>query len=317
MIKKQRLLIVEGADKNWKTTVTRNLQEIYALPYFKHGGEHQAHLSGGGKGSYFKNLLLWSQPFFVDFLNQTGASAIFDRTYPSEFVYSYVFGREFDMAAFEYRALDAGGRSRKGVLTGDSPRQVRSWLRGQGFFPLEVQQIEEQSGAGGTFRLSRSVSSADLALMTRQLATLVRAGMPLEQALRALGEQAGSRQLQSVITGVRAHITEGLSLGEALARFPGTFPQMYRAMVEAYRAGDLSGADGQAFSMAYMRPTTLPGALASVMAAYNAMHTRTGYDAHLAAVLRNAIDVLAQIAGVEPNEVGGEYFMRPVQDRAR
>jgi general secretion pathway protein F len=142
------------------------------------------------------------------------------------------------MAAFEYRALDAGGRSRKGVLTGDSPRQVRSWLRGQGFFPLEVQQIEEQSGTGGTFRLSRSVSSADLALMTRQLATLVRAGMPLEQALRALGEQAASRQLQSVITGVRAHITEGLSLGEALARFPGTFPQMYRAMVEA---GEASG----------------------------------------------------------------------------
>ena len=88
-------------------------------------------------------------------------------------------------------------------------------------------------------------------------------------------------------------------------------------ITQAYRAGDLSGADGQAFSMAYMRPTTLPGALASVMAAYNAMHTRTGYDAHLAAVLRNAIDVLAQIAGVDPNEVGGEYFMRPVQDRAR
>jgi len=142
------------------------------------------------------------------------------------------------MAAFEYRALDAGGRSRKGVLTGDSPRQVRSWLRGQGLFPLEVQQIEERREAGGTFRLMRSVSSADLALMTRQLATLVRAGMPLEQALRALGEQAVSRPLQSVITGVRAHISEGLSLGEALARFPGTFPDIYRAMVEA---GEASG----------------------------------------------------------------------------
>ncbi len=142
------------------------------------------------------------------------------------------------MAAFEYRALDANGRSRKGVLTGESPRQVRAWLRGQGMFPLEVQEVAEQGVSQGMAWSGRAVSAADLALMTRQLATLVRAGMPLEQALRALGEQVGRRQLQSVITGVRAHITEGLSLGEALSRFPATFPQVYRAMVEA---GEASG----------------------------------------------------------------------------
>jgi general secretion pathway protein F len=142
------------------------------------------------------------------------------------------------MAAFEYRALDANGRSRKGVLTGESPRQVRAWLRGQGMFPLEVQEVAEQGATRGVSWSGRAVSAADLALMTRQLATLVRAGMPLEQALRALGDQVGRRQLQSVITGVRAHITEGLSLGEALSRFPATFPQVYRAMVEA---GEASG----------------------------------------------------------------------------
>ena len=142
------------------------------------------------------------------------------------------------MAAFEYRALDVGGRTRKGVLTGDSPRQVRAWLRVQGLFPVDVQQVQERVDTGGSFRFRKSVSAADLALMTRQLATLVRAGMPLEQALRALGEQTSRRYLQSVITGVRAHITEGLSLGEALARFPGTFPDLYRAMVET---GEASG----------------------------------------------------------------------------
>lgn len=142
------------------------------------------------------------------------------------------------MAAFEYRALDAGGRSRKGVLAGDSPRQIRAWLRGQGLFPLDVQQVAEHSEVGVSERFRQSVSAADLALMTRQLATMVRAGMPLEQALRALGDQTSRRKLQSTITGVRAYISEGLSLGEALAKFPGTFPEMYRAMVEA---GEASG----------------------------------------------------------------------------
>ncbi len=142
------------------------------------------------------------------------------------------------MAAFEYLALDANGRTSKGVLTGDSPRQIRAWLRDQGLFPINVEPVSETSRSRGLNLFKRSVSSAELSLMTRQLATLVRAGMPLEQALRALGEQTSHSPLQSVITGVRAHISEGLSLGEALARFPATFPAVYRAMVEA---GEASG----------------------------------------------------------------------------
>jgi len=142
------------------------------------------------------------------------------------------------MAAFEYLALDANGRTSKGVLTGDSPRQIRSWLRDQGLFPINVEPVSETSRHRGLNLIKRSVSAAELSLMTRQLATLVRAGMPLEQALRALGEQTSRTQLQSVITGVRAHISEGMSLGEALARFPATFPTVYRAMVEA---GEASG----------------------------------------------------------------------------
>ncbi|MFA9462049.1 type II secretion system inner membrane protein GspF [Thiohalorhabdus methylotrophus] len=142
------------------------------------------------------------------------------------------------MAAFEYQALDARGRSRKGILTGDSPRQIRSQLRNQGLYPVEVQPVAEQSGKQGRPMLGGRVSAAGLALLTRQLATLVRAGMPLEEALRALGEQVNGRQLQSVVAGVRAQITEGSTLTEALGTFPRTFPELYRVMVEA---GEASG----------------------------------------------------------------------------
>jgi len=141
------------------------------------------------------------------------------------------------MAAFEYLALDTNGRSCKGVLTGDSPRQVRTQLRGQGLYPVAVHAMQERSGTGVRSLFIRAPSTAGLALITRQLSTLVRAGMPLEQAMRALEDQVG-RRLQSVVAGVRAQITEGASLSEALARFPGIFPDLYRAMVEA---GEASG----------------------------------------------------------------------------
>jgi len=141
------------------------------------------------------------------------------------------------MAAFEYRALDPNGRSCKGVLTGDSPRQIRSLLRNQGLHPVNVQLMADRSKDQQQL-FGRRVSAADLALITRQLATLVRAGMALEQALQALGDQIEHKYLQSVITGVRAHITEGASLSEALGKFPQVFPDLYRAMVEA---GEASG----------------------------------------------------------------------------
>jgi len=141
------------------------------------------------------------------------------------------------MAAFEYQALDDRGRTCKGVLTGDSPRQVRGQLRDLGMYPVEVQPVAEGGGKQGR-RYDRRISAAHLALLTRQLATLVRAGMPLEEALRALEEQVEGRRLQSTVAGVRASITEGNTLTEALGRFPATFPELYRVMVEA---GEASG----------------------------------------------------------------------------
>ena len=141
------------------------------------------------------------------------------------------------MAAFEYIALDEAGRTRQGVLNGDSARQVRSRLRTLGLYPVEVHGVREQAVTPAGLNPSRRISAAALALLTRQLATLLRAGMPLDESLRALGAQTAARRLQAVLADVRARITEGASLDEAMSVYPGVFPEFYRSMVAAGEAG--------------------------------------------------------------------------------
>jgi len=89
------------------------------------------------------------------------------------------------MGAFEYKALDKSGREKKGVMEGDAPRQVRQQLRDQGWIPLDVKEVvqREASNRGRPSFLQRGISATDLALITRQIATLVRAGLPLEECL--------------------------------------------------------------------------------------------------------------------------------------
>ena len=141
------------------------------------------------------------------------------------------------MAAFEYVALNAAGRARRGVLNGDSSRQIRSRLRRQGFHPIEVRAIVEDASKGAGAPRPR-VSATALALLTRQLATLIRAGVPLAEALGALKDQTANRRLQSVLAGVRAQVMEGAALHQALAGYPGVFPPLHRNLVEA---GEASG----------------------------------------------------------------------------
>ena len=141
------------------------------------------------------------------------------------------------MAAFEYIALDEAGRTRQGVLNGDSARQVRSRLRTLGLYPVEVHGVREQAVTPAGLNPSRRISAAALALLTRQLATLLRAGMPLDESLRALGAQTAARRLQAILADVRARITEGASLDEAMSVYPGVFPEFYRSMVAAGEAG--------------------------------------------------------------------------------
>ncbi len=145
------------------------------------------------------------------------------------------------MGAFEYTALDPAGRSRKGVIEGDTARHVRSLLRERQLLPVSIEEVAAQESrrqARPGFSFGRRVSAADLALLTRQIATLVRAALPLEEALLAVSQQTEKPRVQSVLLGVRAKVVEGHTLAAGLAEFPRVFPEIYRATVSA---GEQSG----------------------------------------------------------------------------
>jgi general secretion pathway protein F len=144
------------------------------------------------------------------------------------------------MGAFEYTAVDASGRERKGVLEGDTARQVRQLLREQSLLPVSVSEVAHTEHRRRKAKISfrRGVSAGDLSLMTRQLATLVHSGLPLEEALQAVAEQTEKARIKSIVLGVRAKVMEGHALADGLADFPAVFPDLYRATVAA---GEQSG----------------------------------------------------------------------------
>jgi general secretion pathway protein F len=143
------------------------------------------------------------------------------------------------MGAFEYTAVDAAGKELKGVIEGDTPRQVRQLLRERQLLPLSVGEVaKKEASRQRSFTFRRSISATDLAMITRQLATLVQSGMPLEEALLAVGEQNEAPRLKSIVLGVRSKVMEGHSLADGLTDFPKAFPELYRATVSA---GEQSG----------------------------------------------------------------------------
>jgi general secretion pathway protein F len=143
------------------------------------------------------------------------------------------------MGAFEYTALDSGGRERKGILEGDGARQVRQLLREQQLLPVSVTEVaQKEAKRQRSFSFTRRVSAEDLALFTRQLATLVRAGLPLEESLLAVSQQTEKPRVQSIVLGVRSRVMEGHTLADGFAEFPQVFPEIYRATVSA---GEQSG----------------------------------------------------------------------------
>ncbi len=137
------------------------------------------------------------------------------------------------MSAFEYTALDVSGRKLKGVLEGDAPRQIRQQLRDQGLTPLSVDEVSQRKSNGEKKTFTRGISSTELAVFTRQLATLVGSGMPLEETLEAVGKQTENERMQATIAAVRSRIKEGHTLADALADFPAIFPELYRSTVAA------------------------------------------------------------------------------------
>ncbi|HEV7166171.1 MAG TPA: type II secretion system inner membrane protein GspF [Gammaproteobacteria bacterium] len=147
------------------------------------------------------------------------------------------------MGAFAYTALDTRGRELRGVLEGDTPRHVSQQLREQGLTPLEVVEAAEQDAkTPHAFGMRRGVSATDLALITRQLATLVRSALPVEEALLAASQQCEKPRLKSMLLSVRARVMEGHTLASGLTQFPHVFPEIFRATVAAgEHSGHLDG----------------------------------------------------------------------------
>src|SRR5688500_16007795 len=145
------------------------------------------------------------------------------------------------MGAYQYVAVDPGGKEHRGVLEGDTPRHVRQLLRERQLLPVEVAEVEaRERKAQRHFSLFRGISGLDLALLTRQLATLVKAGLPLDEALQAVSEHTEKPRLKSIILGVRGKVLQGHSLASGLDDFPHAFPPVYRATVMAgEQAGQL------------------------------------------------------------------------------
>ena len=138
------------------------------------------------------------------------------------------------MPAFRYEAVDATGASKKGVLNADSARSARADLRSQGLVPIKVDAIAAQvdaSGAAARRGFGEKLSTTELALFTRQLASLLEAGLPLEQAFTALLEQAERPYVRDLVASIRSEVMGGSSLSDALARHPRDFQEIYRALV--------------------------------------------------------------------------------------
>ncbi|WP_263078631.1 type II secretion system inner membrane protein GspF [Endozoicomonas sp. Mp262] len=140
------------------------------------------------------------------------------------------------MAAFEYVALDQQGKQQRGTLEADSGRQVRQLLRDKAWTPLSVNTVKEQRQKSAGFLsglFQRGISTIELASITRQLATLIHAAMPVEEALQGVIAQQEKRRLKNMLIAIRSRVLEGFTLAQSLEAFPHAFPQMYRATVAA------------------------------------------------------------------------------------
>lgn len=149
------------------------------------------------------------------------------------------------MGAYSYQALDAKGKKVKGVIEGDSERHVRTQLRNKQLKPLDVKTTRQKAGdsksGGGGFSLSfggPTMNYRDVSLVTRQLASLVQSGLPLDEVLQSTAKQSRKPAIKTIVLQVRSRVLEGLSLAQAMAELPKVFDNLYRAMV---RAGESSG----------------------------------------------------------------------------
>jgi len=150
------------------------------------------------------------------------------------------------LAAFRYSAVDPDGREQSGVLEADSTRAARQLLRSRGLVALNVQAVLSGAGArSGGIAFGRRLSQTDLSVLTRQLASLLNAALPVADALTVLVEQSERQSLRELMAAVRTDVLAGSSLSAALARHPRQFPELYRALIAA---GEESGQLGSVLS---------------------------------------------------------------------
>lgn len=133
------------------------------------------------------------------------------------------------MGAYHYQALNKSGSTKKGIIEADSERQARQLLREQGLVPTQIRALAKQQQSHNKGK----IPAQDLALLTRQLATLLAAGIPVEESLRGVSEQTEKDKVRGLIIGVRAKVLEGYGLAQAMGEFPNAFPELYRATVGA------------------------------------------------------------------------------------
>jgi general secretion pathway protein F len=133
------------------------------------------------------------------------------------------------MGAYQYSALKNSGNTSKGVIEADSPSHARQLLRQQGLIPTHVNASSKKRGSSGKTQFK----AKDLTLFTRQLATLLSAAIPLDEALRGVSDQSQKTHVRQLVIGVRAKVLEGYGLAQALGEYPHAFPELYRATVAA------------------------------------------------------------------------------------
>src|SRR3954470_20819934 len=150
------------------------------------------------------------------------------------------------MPAYSFEALDAQGATRRGVMEADTAKAVRGLLRAQQLVPLQVQAVtgaaNDPNALFGRRLFGGTVFNATgLAIWTRQLASLVTSGLPLERALTALTDEAEGERERNLVAALRSEVNAGSTFGKALSRFPAEFPEIYVAVVGA---GEQSGSRG-------------------------------------------------------------------------
>lgn len=149
------------------------------------------------------------------------------------------------MASFTYQALDADGKKVTGVMEGDGERQVRAQLRAQNLKPLAISSGKAPVSAAGlasVLRRQRRLSVAELSLVSRQLASLIQSGLPLDEALQISARQSRNIRVKTLLSQVRSRVLEGHTLAQAMSEHPAAFDRMYCAMV---RAGESAGYLGE------------------------------------------------------------------------